>query len=113
MAAQGEDEGIAVTNGNEQEVEMTSLESAEERLKVIAHSNNVQEPSVVFVVKDTTTTDWHKSRYTYSLPLSTAVTDLYSAIAKEAGMCVSDHVLDVMTPLPNRLQGRLIFASVV
>ena len=50
------------------------------------HDNNFQEASVFFVVKDTTDTNWQKSRYNYSLPWSTAVADLYSAIAKEAGM---------------------------
>lgn len=56
-----------------------------ENLKMTVHSTNTQEPSVLFVVKDVTETDWQKSRYSYSMPLSSAVTDLYSAIAKEAG----------------------------
>lgn len=79
----------AVNNGDE--IELTTLggqNSAEEGLKVVVHDKNVQEPSVVFVVQDTTDTNWQKSRYTYSLPWSTAVADLYSAIAKEAGVCV-------------------------
>ena len=85
----GEEVSVAAINNNAEEVEMATVNSTEETMKVVAHNNNVaQETCVVFVVKDTTTTDWQKCRYTYSLPLSTAVTDLYSAIAKEAGVCV-------------------------
>lgn len=106
-AASAEPADVSAPNVAEQEsVEMTPLggpvprEEAEghsnsvvgegegNRLGVTVHNVNVQEPSVVFVVKDVTDTDWQRSRYTYSLPLSTAVVDLYSAIAKEAGMCV-------------------------
>lgn len=85
----GDESGAeAPTNNGGDETEMTTL-GKPEGLKVTLHNNNIQEPSVVFVVKDTTDTDWQKSRYTYSLPLSTAVADLYSAIAKEAGrLCV-------------------------
>lgn len=62
--------------------------SVGEEMKIIVHKNNVQEDCVVFVVQDTTDTNWQKSRYTCSLPLSTAVTDLYSAVAKETGVCM-------------------------
>lgn len=91
MAAQSEgvnDGGAGATkaatnNGDGEGTEMTTLgDSADEGLKVTVHDNNVQEPSVLFVVKDTTDTNWQKSRYNYSLPWSTAVADLYLAIAK-------------------------------
>lgn len=51
--------------------------------EVTLHSASVQEPSVRFIVKDLT--GGQKSKCTCSLPHSTAVTDLYSAVAKEAG----------------------------
>lgn len=86
MAAQS-DEVADLNNGAA--LEMGTLDSSGEAegLKVMVHNNNIQEASVMFLVKDTTDTDWKRSRYTYSLPLSTAVTDLYSAIAKETGVC--------------------------
>ena len=81
--------------------EMKPLPSAEanggEEMKVIVHKNNVQEDCVVFVVQDTTDTNFQKSRYTCSLPLSTAVTDLYSAVAKEAGVCMHALLMCVNT----------------
>lgn len=95
MAAQsegGNDGGASnavINNGDGEGTEMTTLEDCtDEGLKVTVHDKNIQEPSVVFVVKDTTDTNWQKSRYTYSLPWSTAVADLYLAIAKEAGVCI-------------------------
>lgn len=60
-------------------------EGENSNLKVVVHSTNVPEASVMFIVKDITTTDWQKSRHTCSLPLSTAIVDLYAAVAKEAG----------------------------
>ena len=44
-----------------------------------------QEPCVKFIAQDETNTDWTKSRLTYSLSLSSAITDLCGCIAKEAG----------------------------
>lgn len=52
---------------------------------VAANVSTLQEPSVKFIAQDETNTDWTKSRLTYSLPLSSAITDLCSCIAKEAG----------------------------
>ena len=52
---------------------------------LIEHSANTQEPSVLFVVRDSTDSDWQRSRYNISLPHSSAIADLYGAIAKEAG----------------------------
>ena len=108
------DEAIEVSEGgapavttDEGEVEMTIMgsnpasEKGEEMnsagsnivdnnssLEVVVHSASLQEPSVLFVVKDVTDTDWQKSRFNYSLPYSSAVTDLYAAIAKEAGALI-------------------------
>ena len=48
-------------------------------------ATSLQEPTVAFVMKDVTDSDWQKSCYTYSLSHSSAVVDLYAAIAKEAG----------------------------
>ncbi len=53
------------------------------------HKASIEEPSVLFVVKDITKTDWSSSWYNCSLPQSTAVTDLYAAVAKESGMTSS------------------------
>ena len=66
--------------GTELERDQTSV--------VTARSNVVEEPCVKFIAQDETNTDWTKSRLTYSLPLSSAVTDLCSCIAKEAGKIV-------------------------
>ena len=54
-------------------------------LQVAATVCALHEPSVKFIAQDETNTDWTKSRLTYSLPLSSAITDLCSCIAKEAG----------------------------
>ena len=52
---------------------------------VAATVSVLHEPSVKFIAQDETNTDWTKSRLSYSLPLSSAITDLCSCIAKEAG----------------------------
>ena len=49
-------------------------------------SKAVDKPCVICVVRDETSSKWRRSRYCYSLPLSSSVADLYSTIAKEAGM---------------------------
>ena len=61
-------------------------ENWEMELSTFKTNSTVSEPCVTCVAKDETDTNWQKSRYNYSLPLSSSVTDLYSAIAKEAGM---------------------------
>ena len=61
-------------------------ENWEMELSTFKTNSTVSEPCVMCVAKDETNTNWQKSRYNYSLPLSSSVTDLYSAIAKEAGM---------------------------
>lgn len=133
-----------VSNGRPDEVEMTSLTSSDSVGGATGHGSvslhaaaNLQEPSVVFVVKDVTKTDWQKSRYSYSLSQSSAVVDLYSAIAKEAGrdmwvwsvgclmcssygtslmrthftMCVCIHVCLLVCPPSPRVRGGLISAG--
>ena len=55
------------------------------RLVAMTTSALPQEPCVKFIAQDETNTDWTKSRLTYSLSLSSAITDLCSCIAKEAG----------------------------
>lgn len=52
---------------------------------VAATVSALQEPCVKFIAQDETNTDWTKSRLSYSLPLSSAIADLCSCIAKEAG----------------------------
>ena len=47
--------------------------------------NNTTEASVSFYIKDETSTDWKNSRFYVNLPYSTAVADLYSTAAREAG----------------------------
>ena len=61
-------------------------ENWEMELSTFKTNSAVSEPSVLCLAQDETDTTWQKSRYNYSLPLSSSVTDLYSAIAKEAGM---------------------------
>ena len=51
-------------------------------------SNYAVEPSVLCQVMDEVTTDWQKNRYTVTMPLSSSATDLYSLVAKKAGVCV-------------------------
>lgn len=64
------------------------------RLQVMTISALPQEPCVKFIAQDETNTDWTKSRLSYSLPLSSAITDLCACIAKEAGEWVwLDHVI--------------------
>ena len=46
----------------------------------------VNKPCVICVATDETNSKWRRSRYCYSLPLSSSISDLYSTIAKEAGM---------------------------
>ena len=75
-------EGCADNNSGWKEADDMGNESA-----VTVHSSSaIQEPCVKFIVKDITQTDWAKSRYSCCLPQSTAVIDLYAAVAKEAGM---------------------------
>ena len=64
-------------------------ENWEMELSTFKTNSTVSEPCVICVAKDETDTNWQKSRYNYSLPLSSSVTDLYSAIAKEAGMKIT------------------------
>lgn len=60
------------------------------RASLVATGNSaLQEPCVKFIAQDETNTDWTKSRLTYSLPLSSAITDLCSCISKEAGKLCS------------------------
>ena len=56
-------------------------------MAVVLHKNQIEEPSVAFIIKDITDTDWGKSRYNCSLPLSSAVVDLYETVAKVTGGC--------------------------
>ena len=60
------------------EVELSTFKTNE-------RNNAVNEPCVIAVATDETDTNWKNSRYNYSMPLSSSVTDLYSALAKEAG----------------------------
>ncbi len=54
-------------------------------MAVVVHQNNIQEPCVDFIIKDVKDTDWTKPRLNCSLPLSSALTDLYVTVAKQAG----------------------------
>lgn len=65
-----------------------SSENWEVELSTYKTNNVVNEPCVICVATDETDTNWKRSRYTYSMSCSSSVTDLYSAIAKEAGMKV-------------------------
>lgn len=46
----------------------------------------VVEECVLCVITDETSTDWARSRFSYSLPLSSDAKDLYTAVANQAGM---------------------------
>lgn len=45
----------------------------------------VTEPAVTFIAKDESTGNWSTSNYTYTFPLSTCISDVYSTFAKETG----------------------------
>ena len=53
--------------------------------EVVPVENNgpADEPKVLCIVKDETTTDWKHSNHTVNLPASTLVKELYSYVAKE------------------------------
>lgn len=72
--------------GQQEDVEMKVLdgEGAESRAVLVARGG-IQEESVTFIIKDVTDPDWKKPRLNCSLPLSTAIVDLYDAVAKQAG----------------------------
>ena len=48
-------------------------------------NSTLNESCINFIIRDETTTNWKNSRSNHSLPLSTAVSDLYNTMAKEAG----------------------------
>ena len=52
--------------------------------EVVPVENNgpADEPKVLCIVKDETTTDWKHSKHTVNLPASTLVKELYSYVAK-------------------------------
>lgn len=52
--------------------------------EVVPVDNNgaADEPKVLCIVKDETTTDWKRSLHTVNLPASTLVKELYSYVAK-------------------------------
>ena len=52
---------------------------------VVVHSANVQEECVLCLVRDISGNKLHMPRYNLSLPYSSAVVDLYDAVAKETG----------------------------
>lgn len=89
------DEALKVEGGGDAESSSASAATAntipktenwEMELSTFKTNSGISEPSVLCVAQDETDSTWQKSRYNYSLPLSSSVTDLYSAIAKEAGM---------------------------
>lgn len=49
----------------------------------VEHNGAADEPKVLCIVKDETTTDWKRSQHTVNLPASTLVKELYSHVAKE------------------------------
>ena len=53
--------------------------------EVVPVENNgpADEPKVLCIIKDETTTDWKRSKHTVNLPASTLVKELYSYVAKE------------------------------
>ena len=75
------------------EVEMTVyqntgdqlLEGAESQQAVVLHESSTVEASVLFIIKDVTDSDWTKPKLNCSLPLSSALVDLYDSVAKQAG----------------------------
>lgn len=60
-------------------------ENWEKEMEVYSSNRTPIEPSVKCIATDETSTNWSTSKHNYSLPLSSSVTDLYSAFAKETG----------------------------
>ena len=60
-------------------------EDWEKEMEIYSSNRTPIEPCVKCIASDETTTNWSKSKHNYSLPLSSSVTDLYSAFAKETG----------------------------
>lgn len=78
-------------------VELKEMVSSNKELEVavLRDGERVQEECVLCVITDETTTDWQKSRFSYSLPLSSDVRELYLAVAKQAGTAVLVHITDI------------------
>ena len=90
------DEAIAVVDdppaeagnvGDGADVEMKELSPTNQAVELVNNREGgvVQEDSVLCIITDETSTDWSRSRFSCSLPLSSDVSELYSAVAKEAG----------------------------
>ena len=60
-------------------------ENWEQEMQLFGTRGALVEPSVKCIAQDETTTAWQASKHAYSLPLSSSVTDLHSAFAKETG----------------------------
>ena len=72
-------------------VEMKEFSPANQAVELANNREGgvVTEDSVQCIITDETSTDWQKSRFSYSLPLSSDVGVLYSAVAKEAGQRIN------------------------
>jgi len=87
-AVQSEAVGDAEPQGASRAADTAAIPSSENwevELSTYKTNNVVNEPCVICVATDETDTNWKRSRYNYSMSCSSSVTDLYSAIAKEAG----------------------------
>ena len=81
-AEEGEPQEGAATRSSEVTNDRMEGDSDMTELSVYNTRTAAQEPSVLCVVTDETTS----RRFNYSLPFSSAVTDLCTAVAKEAGV---------------------------
>ena len=86
------DEAISVSpaegGSRDNDVELQDISNgASNEMAVVEAANNdtVIEECVCCVITDETSTDWAKSRFSYSLPLSSDAKDLYSGVAHQAG----------------------------
>jgi len=50
-------------------------------------NNGLTEDSVTCIITDETSSDWARSRFSYTLPFSSDVSALYSGVAKQSGEC--------------------------
>ena len=85
-----DDADPAPSEGNhgdaDKDVELKDL-GASSRAVEVANNNSggVVEESVTCVITDETSSDWARSRFSYSLPLSSDVGTLYTGVAAQAG----------------------------
>lgn len=84
--ADAADEAISVEASPAAGAQTNGIELAVMNVGGEGVSSEAVEECVLCVITDETSTDWSRSRFTYSLPFSSDVKDLYTAVGTQAGM---------------------------